>query len=148
MKKFMDLVKQGYKPKQAIAKSIAMDRKAKKMSFGGMVDDDLDAEHERSLTELMIQGDQTPVANPEVLEAQQMLASNLHKESEDEEYYAMGGLVQGDTSDDEPVGNKPSEDMSSTTEEPMDKKHLSPMLVGPEAMAVLMEKKKNRKFKK
>lgn len=147
MKKFMDLVKQGYKPKHAIAKSIAMDRKSKKMAAGGMVDDDLDDEHERSLTELMIQGDQMPVANPEVLEAAQILASNLHKESEAEEYYAMGGLVQGGPSDDEPVGNKPSEDMSSTTEEPMDKKHLPPM-VSPDAMAVLMEKKKKRKFMK
>lgn len=89
------------KSKQEIAKAIAAKHK-KPMAEGGMVDNDLDQEHERNLEMLMIEGDQPPVANPEVQDMQKKLAMNLLKEAEKEEYYAMGGLVEGADGDETP----------------------------------------------
>ncbi len=143
-KKINEYVKGGMKPKHAMAKVLGEMRHAKKMADGGMVkegDYDLDEEHPRSAVNLMIQGDQPPVANPEVMDEEDKLASALMKAEEDSEYMAMGGLVEG--SSDGTVGNKPSEDMSSKKEEPM------PMYSMPaEAMSILMEKKKKRRFMK
>ncbi len=89
---------------QNIALGLAEARK-KKMASGGMVkegDYDLDEEHERNLSEIMIQGDQPPVANPEVMDEEMVLAKKLHAESEKNEYYAMGGLVEPMSGDEKP----------------------------------------------
>lgn len=92
-----EMVKSGYKPKQAIAASLASSRKYKKMAAGGMVHEgeyeDLDAEHERGLFDLMAEGDQPPVANPGVNEMQQALAKKLQKMDMERDPYAEGGYV-------------------------------------------------------
>ena len=134
--KVQKLMKEGYKPKQAVAMAISMARKEKKMADGGYVegsDGDLDQEHERSLAELTIQGDQPPIANPEEMEAEIALAQNLHKESEKQESYAMGGLVEADDGDE-----KPEPVMSGGMAEPLSK----------EAMEAIAQKKKMRRFMK
>lgn len=157
-----EMVRAGHKPKMAIAAALSHARKTA-MADGGMVMDgdyDLDEEHERGLTDLMIQGDQPPVANPQTEHMEKSLAMKLHKADEDEEYYAMGGLVQGGPSDDEPVGNKPEEDMSSMTEEPLPEERKPAALghsvidgvpqgkgLSEEAMKALEAKKKMRRFR-
>lgn len=114
------LVSEGYKPKQAVAISLSNQRKYKKMAEGGYVEGsegDLDQEHERNLAELMIQGDQPPIANPEEMDAEMMLAKNLHKESEKMEYYSMGGLVEGMSGDEKPeVHSGPMEEAPMSDE--------------------------------
>ena len=77
-----------------------------KMAKGGIAEGsegDLDQEHERDLAELMIQGDQPPIANPKEMDAEAVLAKNLHEESEKEEYYASGGLVEKSDGDEMPA---------------------------------------------
>lgn len=135
-----EMVKAGHKPKQAIAAALSMKRKSKMMSEGGAVegDYDLDEEHERTMEELMIQGDQPAVANPQTHDEAMSLAMRLSNEREMEEY-AMGGLVQDGPAGDEPVGNKPSEDMSS---------HAEDMQLSDAAMMAIAEKKRKRKFMK
>jgi len=88
-----------------VALALSQMRK-KKMANGGMVEGsegDLDQEHERNLAELMIQGDQPPIANPAEEDAEMRLAANLHEESEKEEFYSEGGLVEGMSGDEKPV---------------------------------------------
>lgn len=150
-----EMVRSGHKPKSAIAASLASARKYKKMYDGGMVDDDLDQEHERGLTSLMIQGDQPPIANPEEMDMQKKLAMNLHKEEESEEYYAMGGLVEGMDGDEEPevMHDGTEEPMSSMPKKPADIGHAIiegvPMSMGlsEEAKKALAYKKKMRGYK-
>lgn len=140
------------------------------MAHGGMVSEDMDEglgttnadDAERSLNQIRIEGEYHPasVANPEHQDHDRMLAKALYKKGEDEEMlsYAMGGLVQPE--DGQPLGNKPSEDMTSSTEEPMseedgDQAELGHSVIegvppGPglssEAMKALEEKKKRRRF--
>lgn len=150
-----EMMRSGHGAKQAVGAAMAMKRKTmKKMAEGGMVkegDYDLGEEHPRGLEELMIEGDQPPVANPEVMSHEMTLARKLQK-AEEMEMYAMGGLVQDGPAGDEPVGNKPSEDMSSTTEEPMSSEVMrmssGGMALSKEQMMALEEKKKKRKFMK
>ncbi len=139
------LVKAGHKPKDAISSSLAAAYKAKKMADGGMVEEgdyDLDEEHERGLFDLMKQGDQSPVMNPEVQSEEKKLAMMLMKHDEAMEY-SMGGLVQDGPAGDEPVGTKPSENMASHIEDV----HVKPMSLTEEAIKALEMKKKKRRFK-
>lgn len=110
-----EMMKAGHKKSQAVAAALSMKRKSQKMAEGGMVEDnDLDDEHERSLNELMIQGDQPPVANPEEQDMEKKLAIALHNAHEKEEYMYDGGMVEGMS------GNEEPEVMHSSSEEPME----------------------------
>lgn len=157
--KIQKLIKEGYKPKQAVAIAISMARKHKKMAQGGYVegsDGDLDQEHERNLTELMIQGDQPPIANPEEMDAEMALAKNLHAESEKEEYYAMGGLVEPDDGDEtpEPHNDGLEDDYKSDKAAKMGHSEIdgvpriAPSPLSKEAMEAITAKKKSRRFMK
>jgi hypothetical protein len=134
--KIKEMVKAGHPVKHAIAASLASARKYQKMSDGGMVDNDLDDEHERGLSELMEQGDQGPVSSPSEESMRMDLASALHKKSEDEEFdgFSMGGLVEGDN--DSMEGAKPSEMMPAMMGDSLSE----------EAKAALMLKKQKRRF--
>ncbi len=151
-----EMMKSGYKSKQAIAASLSNQRKYKMMAEGGMVDDDLDSEHERSLYELMAQGDQMPVASPEVEKEQMSLASKLHEEHEAMEPYASGGLVEPMSGEEEPEvhAGVTSEPMSDEPMKPADVGHKVidgvPALMGAlseEAKKAIMEKKRKRMFR-
>lgn len=128
---------------------------------GGMVakegDYDLDEEHERGIYDLMKQGDQPPVANPEEEDMEKHLAMMLHKYAEDREYMAMGGYVEPDSGDETP------EVFHDGTEEPMNDEpakaandghaviegvpEVSPSPLSEEAKKALALKKKMRRFK-
>lgn len=136
MSKAYAYMKKGMNPKQAVAKMLSERRKMAKGGYVEGSDGDLDQEHERSLAELMIQGDQPPIANPEQMDAELSLAKNLHEEAEKEEYYAMGGLVEGADGDETP---EPKDDgPPRIAAAPMSK----------EAMEAIAHKKKMRRFMK
>lgn len=148
-----EMMKAGHPQKQAIAAALASARKYKKMSEGGMVSNDMDDDvlsdndenAMRTLGEIQAMGEYRPgeVANPHEQDEERELAMNLYKKSEEAEMgYAMGGLVEPEM--DSPVGNKPTEDMSGPTEEPMavEKK----AMLSKEAMDALEMHKKKRRF--
>lgn len=165
-----ELMGSGRPQKQSIAIALTNARKYKKMADGGMVSEDMDEglgttdadQAERSLNQIRIEGEYHPaeVMNPEHQDHDQMLARALYKKGEEEEMmnYAMGGLVQAEKG--MPLGNKPSEDMSSTTEEPMseeagDDAELGHAMIdgvpagqgfNQEVMDMIMAKKKNRRY--
>lgn len=165
-----EMVKAGHPLKQAVAASMAMKRKSKKMSAdgmyseGGMVDPDNDEGEGtndsepvlRSLNEIQVQGDMNPadVENPGLEEHSDMLAKALYKKAQNEEMmpYAMGGLVQPELHD-EALGTKPSEDMADSTEEPMSAEPAKPADeeyaesgLSEKAKKALEEKKRLRKY--
>lgn len=140
-----ELIRSGREPKQAVAIALSHSRK---MAKGGMVEDD---DEYRSLGELMEQGDQPDVANPEEQVEESDLMQAL-KRSDEVEAYAMGGLVQGGPDADEPVGNKPEEEMSDGLEDklempvkPAEEDHAIPVL-SDLAMKEIEERKKRRRF--
>lgn len=116
---------------QNVAIALAEARK-KKMAHGGMVDDDLDEDHETDIAEHMIQGDQPPVASPKTLEDEMILASKLHEESEKHEFYADGGLVEPMSGEEKPHVN-------------MQEEHADPSL-SEEQKKAIEHRKKSRKF--
>lgn len=147
LKKMQEYMKAGHSPKMAMVKALGDMHKAKKMAAGGMVkegNESMEDNEPRSLADLMIQGDQPPVANPEEMDEASMLASKLVKDEEDSEYMALGGLVEGDK--DGMLGNKPSEDMSSMDEEPTPGMPSKKLDLSPEMMSAIMDKKKKRKM--
>lgn len=164
-----ELISSGRKPKQAVAIALANKRKYQKMAEGGMarmdldddsdVDSDLDENAERSIDDIAQMGkfQENEVASPMAQDREEALAKALwSKQEEDEpEGYAMGGLVEDELEDDESVGNMPSEDMSSSAEEPMgdepakpeDKMRLpSGAGLTDEMKQAIMEKRKRRRF--
>lgn len=144
-----ELVRSGRDPKQAVAIALSNARREKKMAMGGMVEQE---EAPRDLAELNADSnDFAEVANPEEMKEHQAFASALRNKADDSlPGYAMGGLVQGDSMDDEPVGNKPSEGMASSSEEPMSAMPKKPAAMGSDLnadqMMAIMEKKKKRKY--
>ncbi len=129
-----EMIKSGHKPKQAIAAALANQRKYKNMAEGGAVegDYDLDEEHETNITEHMIQGDQPPVANPEIMDEEKALAMRLHEASEAMEY-SQGGLVEPMSGDETPVVNHAQENADPSLSE--------------EARKAIEYKKKMRRFR-
>ena len=173
-----ELIRSGRPQKQAVAIALNNARKYKKMAAGGIAaeegemeeneisrDDmdqgagtDLNENSQRDLSEIQSMGESHPndVMNPEYQDAQKMLAKRLFEKSEKMEY-SMGGLVQDGPTGDEPVGNKPSEEMESGLEDPLAEMEVDAMADGgmiaapekelsQEAMAALEAKKKKRKF--
>lgn len=141
-----EMMKAGHPQKHAMATAMAMAQKSKKMmADGGMVDDD----DSRSLGEIqdLAAFDGEEVENPEKEAAQIMLAATLQKKAS-ESMYSMGGLVEAETSDDMAVGNKPSEDMMDSTEEPLSAEPMKPSseMLTAAAKSALEEKKKKRRF--
>lgn len=153
-----ELVKSGYKPKQAIAISLSNQRKYKKMADGGLVKEgeyNLDEEHETNIPEHMIQGDQPPVANPAIEDQEKQLAANLHAESEKNEFYYVGGLVEPESGDEEPLVAHDGLEDDYKTDEPAAVEHsqispevpqFKPSPLSEEAKKALELKKKSRKF--
>lgn len=165
-----EMMRAGHPKMQAVAAAMASSRKYKKMSDGGLVGDDMDEgagsdfdeNASTTLGERNILGMTHPnsVESPEMQDAQKHLAKALFQKSEEEEMqgYAMGGLVQPEYSD-EPLGAKPSENMESSSEEPMSSMPVKPDGLehrimgnpsGPglseEAKRALQEKKMKRRF--
>lgn len=155
-----EMVRAGYEPKEAAAAALSSARKYKKMAMGGMVDADddeglgtnNDEEANRGLYEINVQGNYNPagVENPAAERHDDTLAKALYMKAQDEGMmqYAMGGLVQGNTADDEPVGAKPSEDMESMSEEPMavESEVKSGMGLSADAMQAISDRKKRRRM--
>lgn len=113
-------ISSGVKPKEAIASSLAQARRFKKMSDGGMI------EEEPPRTIGMLQEEANPpldeVANPQSQDRAESLAHALRGMADDmSPGYAMGGLVE----------EKPSE---------------GPIGLSDVAMKAIEMKKKNRKF--
>lgn len=110
-KNIKEMIASGHDPKQAVAASMSMARKSKKMAEGGMVDWDDDQDDvtnnsedaQRSLGEIQAQGRSLPqdVENPEMEMHQDMLAKALFKKSQDRDSnpYAQGGMVDNDVMD-------------------------------------------------
>jgi len=155
---YEEKVGQGVKSKMDPDKARAFTNAFNGYAEGGVVkegDYALDEEHERSMEELMIQGDQHPVSNPHEQDMEKKLAESLHKASEAEEYMYSGGLVEGMGGDETP------EVMHDGTEEPMSEEvgHTAElehsviegvpesMGLSKEAMEALAMKKKMRRFK-
>ncbi len=202
-----EMVKAGYKPKQAMAAALAEARNSKKMAEGGMIDSAkkwlsdefssesaneyhakvgeglgkgvnkdkaaalakgmgyadggmVEEEDYRSLADLMKEGDQGPVSNPEVLDMRQKLANSLHEQSEMEEmeYMAKGGLVEGMDGDEKPsnIVASTGEPMSSIPKKDSNLGHdliegvprISPSPLSSEAMEAIKKYREKRKFKK
>lgn len=121
-------------------------------------------DYDRSLNEIRMDGEYYPneVANPNEQEESSKFASALRKKAQMEmgpesENYAMGGLVQPEHDPD--MGNKPSENMDDSTEEPLNdmpgrgQKMEHRMMGDPsgpgislEAKEALERKKKGRRF--
>lgn len=162
-----ELMQSGRPQKQAIAAALSNARKYKKLSAGGYADfdegaeSDDDTEANRSINELQSMGEDRPdeIMNPESQDEERMLARALFNRAEsDELHMAMGGLVQPEHG--MPLGNKPSEDMSSTTEEPMSSEPAKPSELdhalidgvpaspglSDDALAAISERKKRRRF--
>lgn len=134
--KIKKLVGKGHDPKEAMAMALCH---ARKMAKGGMVDDE-EEEMNRSIAEINADGVDSGdmIANPEEQKEHKSFAEMLRKDAMDEEEnYAMGGLVEGES--DGKMGTKPSEDMESKSEEPMS-------TLDDATLKALMEKKKKRKF--
>lgn len=155
-----EMIKSGHPQKQAVAAALAMARKSKKMYEGGAVPDyddevnsDMETEAVRGLNEIREAGafQENKIANPESQNYEAMLGRALQKKAESEELYSMGGLVEGEI--DAPLGNKPTEDMASHSEEPMselagkpaEEAH-GPVALSTEQMDAIERKKKNRRF--
>lgn len=130
-----------------------------KMAHGGAVegDYDLDGEHERGLYDLMREGDQPPVANPEEQDQERALAKRLLDHSENMEYMAMGGMVEDMDGDETPEPHESGGSAESMDDEnrEADEDHseiegvpgLSPSPLSKEAMAAIAMKKMKRRFK-
>lgn len=131
-----ELVGAGHDPKQAVAIALSHSRK---YAEGGMVDDEPE-ELDRSIGEINDEGVDysEKIANPEQQKEDMSFASMLHKQAMKEmDGYAMGGLVEGE--EDSEMGNKPSEDMSSATEEPA-------AVIDDAMMQAIADKKKKRRY--
>ncbi len=138
-----EMIRSGYKPKQAIAAALAKKRKYQKMAEGGVVVDPDGALDElegsaRSLAELQEEAEARPemVASPEMIDAGEMLAHALSKKVQEQEMqgYAMGGVVEEEVS-------TPVEPERSEPIEPTDGGYLSD-----EARNAIEKKKKMRRF--
>lgn len=165
-----EMMKAGHPQKQAIAASMSMKRKYEKMdaggmaySEGGMVGDDMDQDAgsdfnenaSRNINELQDLGDSHPndVENPEMQDHQRMLAKALFEKSEENEKgFAMGGLVEDESGDEEPDESE-IEHMAEGGEAGSmlgkEKNKMSePLMTGQsdETMKAIMEHKKKRKF--
>ena len=124
-------------------------------------------DYERNIVELDAEGMSHPdeVMNPNEQEEEHGFAEALRRKHNMElstENYAMGGLVEDGPAGDEPVGNKPSENMHSETEEPMSSEpehpdgvehmmvdgvpHVVPSGLSKEAMEAIMSKRKARRY--
>jgi hypothetical protein len=146
-----ELVAAGHEPKQAVA--IALSH-SKKYAEGGIVEDDdmdMDDGANRDIYEINADGADYPnkISNPSQLKDNMSFAEMLHKKamSDMDAGYAMGGLVEDE---DGPLGNKPMEDMSDSTEEPMSdmpkKMADGGMAMSQAMMDAINEKKKKRRY--
>jgi len=131
-----------------------MDEPMSKMDEKGPED------YQRSLNEIREDGEYyaDEVNNPNEMEEEKHFAAALRKKAMHQlspEHYAMGGLVQDGPEGDEPVGNKPSEDMRGVSHEDMEEpthvgkpmmKEPSGMGLSEEAKRALHEKKRKRNF--
>lgn len=140
-----ELVRSGRDPKEAVAIALSHARKSKKMAAGGMVED----EAPRDLYEENVDSQPSDISNPENMSEHNKDMNDMKKDA-DSKGYAMGGLVQPETSD-EIMGNKPSEDMMSSTEEPLSSLPMKPAaldhaLLSQDAMNALAERKKKRRY--
>jgi hypothetical protein len=148
-KNIHEMVKAGHKPKEAIAASLASARKYKKMSEGGLVDNDMDDDH-RNEYDLNKVGQQMDVENPEAQSEHQSLAMALMKHDDDlqDSSYAYGGIAEGDHY--AKPGNKHDESIPESTDEPMTDEPRKPSLEDatlPEhVVAALKAKKLKRRF--
>lgn len=143
--KIMNMVKGGKSAKDAIASCLADDRMKKKMAQGGMVQEGdyaMGEETPRGLMDIMEQGDQHPVSNPEEQSAEQMLAQKIAGA----DMFAMGGLVQ------EGQSQKPTLDLDDGTEDAMDNEAkgmaMASMPLSDLQMKAISEYKMKRKFKR
>lgn len=163
-----ELIRSGRKPKQAIAIALSNQRKYKRMADGGQVVADGgmgdvpswerpmggDVEPlskmnqigpedgQRDLAELNQDANYYPsrVANPGEMDRQKKMVMALRKMGMDS--YAMGGLIQDGPAGDEPVGNKPSENMSDSVEDTeVDSFVGKPSMENPSGMGLSMEAK-------
>lgn len=158
-----EMMRSGRGQKMAVASALAMKRRSRKMmSEGGMVEGDM-MDDTRTTAELQMEGNSHPdgVANPEMEGDERMMAESLRKRASEEMSYAMGGLVQPETSD-EPMGTMPTEDMGGPmTEAPVKDENreaelgheviegvpmVSPSGLSSEAQDALMRKKKMRRY--
>lgn len=151
-----ELVKAGHDPKQAVAIALSHSRKyAEGGEVDGMEMDDMTKGDyaPRSLREEESVAFDYPefISNPKTQKQAMSFSDMLHKQAmedindEDEDGYAMGGLVvkEGDAE----FGNKPSEDMEDSTEELMSAEPMKPSNpLDEEAMAAINEKKKKRRY--
>jgi hypothetical protein len=144
-----ELVGAGHDPKQAVAIALSHSRK---YAEGGEVMDDEDEMLNRTIGEINADGVDysEKISNPMQQKMDMNFANMIHKKAMmdmDQEGYAMGGFVEGEK--DAPVGNKPSEDMASSTEEPMSsmpKKMGAAAMLDEVAMKAIADKKKKRRF--
>lgn len=155
-KRVQELMRAGHPKNMAIAKALSEKRKFAK---GGMVGeyDDLDGEHERSLSDLMVQGDQPPVANPGVEDMEAELARKIAMKDQDDMYYAEGGLVEPMDGNEEPevMHDGTEEAMYDEPQKPNDVGHsliegipiMKPSGLSEEAMKAIEAKKKMRRFR-
>ena len=144
MSELYKYIKQGMNPKQAAARMLADKRK---MNKGGAVEGsagDLDQDRERNLAQFMIQGDQPPIANPEQQDAAKKLAISLQEEAEAEEYYAMGGLVEDMSGEENPLVAASIPENEADAKSAM---RIMPAGLSDEAKKALERKKLMRKMK-
>ncbi len=148
-----ELVKSGRDPKQAVAIALSKKRKFQAMADGGYVEGEMEGEEpNRDLAELNDDAyDPADAANPEEQSEHMAFSQALRNKAESSlPGYAEGGLVESET-EDEPLGNKPSESMASPSEEPMASVPAKPAaedhaLISSEAMEAIEKKKKMRRY--
>jgi hypothetical protein len=153
-----EMVKAGHPVKQAVAAALSHARYHKKMAMGGEVnpaleyaqdkkdeDFDIDDGHERGLAEYAIISQDGPVASPEEQAMRKHLGEALHEESERQEFYAQGGMI-------EPEEAKEAADhMAMETEEFKEMEHAKPhgqdgLKLPEDVKRAIMAKKQSRRF--
>lgn len=168
-----EMVKSGRPAKQAIAASLAMARKSKKMAMGGMVDDEDDGTSMMAGDPVYPKGDDSQGLSEQVMDAQEEnegLQAEKYSANDNTNSYeaddmvagskmAKGGLAQSELA--QALGNKPDLDwINDGTGEPMGSMPDKPASLGhemisgvpggmglsKEAMEALAMKKKNRRF--
>lgn len=170
-----EMVKSGRPAKQAIAASLAMARKSKKMAMGGMVEDDDEGSATMPGDATYPEGDDQQGLSESVMDAQsenEGLQADRYAANDNTNEFnpndmvagskmSKGGLAQSEMA--QALGNKPDlswindgtgEPMSSMPSKPADMEHsmidsvpmVSPSGLSAEAMEAIRAKKKNRRF--
>lgn len=110
-------------------------------------------DYQRNIVQMSKEANYYPeeVANPNEQDEEAGFAAALRRQSmqmPSPENYAMGGLVQDGPEGDEPVGNKPSEDMEDDVEDPGMQRVGKPYMKEPSGMGLSMEAMEALKMKK